>query len=205
MKPSFHHPPILACGLALLIAACGMLRIDLRGPGGRASRGRAGQGHPARAAIRSSPAASIGGCYRATRGLALWREPATLYFAASLTADTATSCGEATARGEGTRMVKDSSPGRPGGALPTSSRPWARPSTSRPATASTAPSSGEATGRRGERGLSGTSSPDRGPTPSERSRMSPAPSFSMESAGCRGRMAPQAVPKRCGAISNPIC
>ena len=25
VKPSFHHPPILACGLALLIAACGML------------------------------------------------------------------------------------------------------------------------------------------------------------------------------------
>ena len=30
MKPSFHHPPILVCGLALLIAACGMLLATSR-------------------------------------------------------------------------------------------------------------------------------------------------------------------------------
>ena len=45
VKPSFHRPPMLACGLALLIAACGMLVSTSGRPGGRAPRGRAGQGH----------------------------------------------------------------------------------------------------------------------------------------------------------------
>ena len=38
VKPPFHHPPILACGLALLIAACAML-LSAAGAQAAARRG----------------------------------------------------------------------------------------------------------------------------------------------------------------------
>ena len=104
VKPSLHRPPILACGLALLIAACGML-LSTSGAQAAAHRGAVlvkdtARGNPKLPGSSGDPSGLVnvaGTLYFAARdrrhGDELWRSDGTR---------------------RGTRMVKDISPGRPG-------------------------------------------------------------------------------------------
>ena len=115
MKPSFHHPPILACGLALLIAACGML---VSTPGAQAA------GHHGAVLVKDinpgrSPSITTNGggnCGCIYNGGDLTDVRGTLYFSAN-DGRHGFELWRSDGTGRGTRMVKDINPGRGGSDL----------------------------------------------------------------------------------------
>ena len=115
MKPSFHHPPILACGLALLIAACGML-VSTSGAQAAAHHGAVlvKDINPGR-----SPSVTTNGggnCGCVYNGGDLTNVRGTLYFSAN-DGKHGFELWQSDGTGRGTRMVKDINPGRDGSDL----------------------------------------------------------------------------------------
>ena len=112
MKPSFHRPPILASGLALLIAACGML---VSTPGAQAA------GHRGAVLVKDinpgrSPSITTNGggnCGCIYNGGDLTDVRGTLYFSAN-DGKHGFELWRSDGTGRGTRMVKDINPGRGG-------------------------------------------------------------------------------------------
>ena len=106
VKPSFHHPPIIACGLALLIAACGML---VSTPGAQAAH---------RGAVlvkdinpgRSPSVTDIHSEFYAYNGGDLTDVRGTLYFSAN-DGKHGYELWRSDGTARGTRMVKDINPG----------------------------------------------------------------------------------------------
>src|SRR5512132_817802 len=110
VKPSFHHPPILACGLALLIAACAML-LSAAGAQAAARRGAVlvkdiNPGHSP-----SITAIYCGDCEPPYNGGELTGVRGTLYFSAK-DGKHGFELWRSDGTRQGTRMVKDINPGK---------------------------------------------------------------------------------------------
>ena len=114
MKPSFHDLPIIVCGLALLIAACGMLVLI---PGAQAAH----RGAVLVKDINPGRSPSIttnggGNCGCVYNGGDLTDVHGTLYFSAN-DGKHGFELWRSDGTGRGTRMVKDINPGRDGSDL----------------------------------------------------------------------------------------
>ncbi len=109
MKLSLHRPPMLACGLALLIAAGGMLVSTSGAQAAATPRGRTGQGHQSGSLPQHHRHLQQCGCHY--NGGELTDVRGTLYFSAN-DGKHGFELWRSDGTARGTRMVKDINPGR---------------------------------------------------------------------------------------------